>query len=227
MTAPKPFGPCVVQQNGWGHDVDTVILRRKRPKTAHPYCRYLPEASWKLAESTITKNGYDIYVLSVVCASFLVEQWIQVKRVSCHFWEFILKRSFNERDWYEISEWEKLLWLFVLKTATINREKEHSSTGCHFCGGACGSLSLVIGLYSAAYMRVAHLFCILRKSVCLIICCVCKAIVKVLTPKYIGLSKTENQITDIVEGLRESWGFPNYAAAYNGSHALYPHFCTI
>ena len=71
---------------------------------------------------------------------------------------------------------------------------------------------------SVEYRTVAHLFGTSRASVCLIVHSVCKAIVKLLMPKYIRLPKTENELNDLVAGFSDSWGFPNCGGAIDGSH---------
>ena len=61
---------------------------------------------------------------------------------------------------------------------------------------------------SVEYRTIAHLFGVSRPSVCLIVHNVCKVIVKVLVPRYVRLPKNEDELTGIVEGFKQLWGFP-------------------
>ena len=41
---------------------------------------------------------------------------------------------------------------------------------------------------------------------------------KLLMPRYVRLPKNEAELTDIVAGFKESWGFPCCGGATDGAH---------
>ena len=141
-----------------------------------------------------------------------------MKLRSSHFWEFIVKRSFNERDWYEYFRMRKQTFNYLCSKLRPAIEKRNTVLRAAICVEQRVAVCLWCLASSVEYRTVAHLFGISVASVCLIVRNVCKAIVKVLMPKYIRLPKTEDELVNIVAGFQDTWGFPNCMGALDGSH---------
>ena len=109
-------------------------------------------------------------------------------------------RSFCERWWWELQRRKEDM---TYEKALITPGKEKLFGNIH-------------EIYPS--MLCSVVFGTSRASVCLIVRNVCKAIVKLLLPRYIRLPKTENELIDLVAGFRDSWGFPNCGGAIDGSH---------
>ena len=141
-----------------------------------------------------------------------------MKQRSSHFWEFIVKRSFTERDWYENFRVRKTTFDYLCSKLRPAIKKRNTVLRAAICVEQRVAVCLWCLASSVEYRTVAHLFGISVASVCLIVRNVCKAIVQVLMPKYIRLPKTENELSDVVAGFNDMWGFPNCCGAIDGSH---------
>lgn len=64
---------------------------------------------------------------------------------------------------------------------------------------------------------MAHLFGIARCTVCCIVHDTCRAIVKILLPKYIRFPVGDN-LKETVQEFLEKWGIPQCAGSVDGSH---------
>ena len=69
---------------------------------------------------------------------------------------------------------------------------------------------------NADYRTIGHLFGISKMSVCLIRRDVCRAIVKVLLPKYVKIP-VGSALTNVISGF-EKRGFPHCGGAIDGTH---------
>ena len=164
------------------------------------------------------KLAMTFLLLNAVCASLHFERRVWMKLRSSHFWEFIVKRSFNERDWYENFRMRKQTFDYLCSKLRPAIEKRNTVLRAAICVEQRVAVCLWCLASSVEYRTVAHLFGISVASVCLIVRNVCKAIVKVLMPKYIRLPKTEDELVNIVAGFQNTWRFPNCMDALDGSH---------
>jgi len=64
----------------------------------------------------------------------------------------------------------------------------------------------------------AHLFGVSRSSIYLKVNSVCLAIVELLMPTYTQLPRSSEELSEMVKGFKQSWGFPNCGGAIDGRH---------
>ena len=67
------------------------------------------------------------------------------------------------------------------------------------------------------YRSIAHLFGVSRGSVCRIVQETCSAIVSTMLEKYIRFPTGED-LTNVINGFKSKWGFPQCVGAIDGSH---------
>lgn len=68
------------------------------------------------------------------------------------------------------------------------------------------------------YRTLSHLFGVGLSTVCVIVHEVCRAIVEVLSERYIKLPKDDTNAQAIVDGFLHCWQFPQCTGAIDGSH---------
>ena len=133
------------------------------------------------------------------------------------FWQFIVKRTFSAGDWYENFRMSKEMFDYLCEKLRLEIEKKVLQDVQQFL---LSSVCLWCLASSVEYRTVAHVFGVSRASVCLILRDVCKAILKLLMPRYVQLPKNKDQLSDIVTGFKKSWGFPLCGGAVDGSHIV-------
>ena len=158
-------------------------------------------------------------LMSVVCASFHVERRVRMKRRSSHFFQFIVKRSFSASDWQENLRVSRETFDYLCGKLRVQIERKNTNKHSAISVEQCLAIYLWFLASGVEYRTVAHLFGISRASVCTIVHDVCKAIVKLLIPRYmyIQLPKNERKLTGIFAGFKELWGFP-CSSAIDGSY---------
>ena len=67
------------------------------------------------------------------------------------------------------------------------------------------------------YRTIGHLFGVARCTVCVIVREVCRAIERVLRPRYISFPNND-RIQTIIQGFETEWGVPQCVGAIDGSH---------
>ena len=79
------------------------------------------------------------------------------------------------------------------------------------------AITLWVLATACEYRTVAHLFGVASSTVCSIVQETCRAIVKVLLPKYIHFP-TGDKLKETVQGFRDRWAIPQCAGSIDGSH---------
>ena len=79
------------------------------------------------------------------------------------------------------------------------------------------AITLWVLATTVEYRTVDHRFGIAGCTVCCVVKETCKAIVKILQPKYIQFP-TGDSLTITVQGFLEQWGIPQCAESIDGSH---------
>jgi len=79
------------------------------------------------------------------------------------------------------------------------------------------AITLWILATTSEYRTVAHLFGVARCTVCIVVHETCEAIVTKLMTVYIAFP-TGEQLSEVVQGFKDKWGFPQCAGSIDGSH---------
>ena len=138
-------------------------------------------------------------------------------RRSSTWWEEIVCNTFTEQDWIENFRVSRETFLYICA------QLQHKIVKCDTRFRQAISLQkrVAITLWVLAtpceYRSVAHLFGLARCTVCRIVHDTCKAIVKVLLPKYIHFP-TGDWLSEVVQGFLNKWGIPQCAGSINWSH---------
>ena len=196
-----------------------LIMRRRlinNAITCRPTTKKLKINSLKLfrARQSRQKMLLLFLVLSSLVASKNVERSIWMKRRSSHFWDYIVNRTFSERDWYENFRLSKATFGYLCQK--LRPIIERKDTQLRRAIGV--ELRVAVTLWCLAtstdYRTLGHLFGI---SVCLIVQEVCRAIVNSLTKDYIKLPNG-NELRAMITHFKENFGFPCCGGALDGSH---------
>ena len=128
-------------------------------------------------------------------------------RRSSMWWEEIVCNTFTEQDWIENFRVSRETFLYICA------QLQHKIVKCdtRFRQAISVQKRVAITLRVLAtpceYRSVAHLFGLARCTVCRIVHDTCKAIVKVLLPKYINFP-TGDWLSEVVQGfLKKNGGF--------------------
>ena len=104
---------------------------------------------------------------------------------------------------------------FLYLCVQLQREIEKQNT--RFRKAVSVQKRVAVTLWVLAYRSVGHMFGLARCTVCRIVHDTCRAIVKVLLPKYVRFPVGDG-LKNTVQHFLDKWGIPQCAGSIDGSH---------
>ena len=156
-------------------------------------------------------------ITAAYAATMKENRMIWSKERSDNWWQETVNRTFQDKDWVENFRMSKATFTYICNTIKETIEKEDTNMR-----KACAvekRVAIALWFLSTGndYRTVGHLFGVSKSLVCLIVRQVCRAIVKVLMPKYIVFPKND-ALKAVVVGFQHRLGFPQCAGVIDGSH---------
>ena len=156
-------------------------------------------------------------LLVAAAAKQPIERHVWTKPRSSEWWDWIVMRTFDEKDWLENFRMGKDTYMYI-----CNELREHIKKKDTFMRQSISvEKRVAVTIWRLAtnveYRSIGHLFGISRASVCCIVHEVCEQIVELLMPKYIKWPTGEH-LTDVIHVFEQKWGYPQCAGAVDGSH---------
>ena len=158
-----------------------------------------------------------ILLLSILYKCGRVERRIWIKERSRYFWEYIVKKTFSEDDWYQNFRVSKQTFYYICRKLEHYVAKRDTQLRLAIPVELRIAVTLWCLATSTDYRTLSHLFGLSKSSICLIIREVCRAIVDHLTKLYIKIP-TENEMREMMMCFKEKYGFPCCGGALDGSH---------
>ena len=135
---------------------------------------------------------------------------------SSEWWEMIVNGTFTAHDWLTNFRMPQATFNYIY--AELQQEIDRNDTIMR--NSIPVQVRFAITLWflatNADYRTIGYLFGISKMSVCLIRRDVCRAIVKVLLPKYVKIP-VGSALTNVISGF-EKRGFPHCGGAIDGTH---------
>eukprot|EP00794_Sanderia_malayensis_P021008 gene21008-23060_t len=146
-----------------------------------------------------------------------VEKAVWCKPRSSNWWENIVVNSFTDQDWLKNFRMKKTTFLFICEQLQPYLQKQDSnmrkSIPVHK-RVAVALWGLATGSY---YNTIGHLFGISEASVCQICDQVCSLVASKMLPRFIQFPDSA-ELDEVISDFEKRWGFPQCAAAIDGSH---------
>lgn len=135
---------------------------------------------------------------------------------STEWWERIVSGSFISQDWLTNFRMSEATFNYICAELCNEIERNDTVMRNSIPVNVRVAITLWFLATNADYRTIGHLFGISKASVCLIRKDVCRAIVKVLLPKYVRIP-TGSALTDVINGFDRK-GFPHCGGAIDGTH---------
>eukprot|EP00794_Sanderia_malayensis_P017876 gene17876-19655_t len=146
-----------------------------------------------------------------------VERAIWCKSRSGNWWESIVLNCFTDQDWLKNFRMKKATFVFICEQLRPYLQKEDSNMR----KAIPVEKRLAIALWRLAtgsyYNTIGHLFGISEASACRICDEVCSLVATKLLPRFIKFPEGA-ELDEVIEDFEKRWGFPQCAAAIDGSH---------
>ena len=136
---------------------------------------------------------------------------------SSAWWERIVCSTFTQQDWLENFRVSKQTFLYLCAQLQCTIGKYNTKFRQAISVQKRVAITLWVLATPCEYRSVAHLFGLARCTVCCIVKDTCRAIVKVLLPKYVCFP-VGDRLKETVQGFRDRWGIPQCAGSVDGSH---------
>ena len=128
-------------------------------------------------------------LLSATCENCLPECTVWIKERSNHWWDHILKSTFNSHDWLENFHMSQSTFLyFMQRTANFHLEERYFDEKGNLSQSAI-SYSIVVLSNWRRLSDNLSLVWVAKSTVCLVLKDVCTSIVKILLPRYVTFSR--------------------------------------
>ena len=139
------------------------------------------------------------------------------KERSTHWWDTIVNGTFSDADWLENFRMSRQTFAYLCNE--LRPRLSRSDTNLRKAIAVEHRVAIAIWRLATnvEYRTIGHLFGVSKPSVCIIVNEVCSAIVTILMPRFIRLP-TGGKSDEVVAGFRNRWGFPQCAAAVDGTH---------
>ena len=163
------------------------------------------------------KMQFIFLLLVSIVLSKKVHRHVWMRTRSSHFWEYIINRTFSDKDWYENFRIRRHTFKYLCEKLRPHIEKETTRLRYPISVELRVAVTLWFLATSTDYRTLSHLFGISKASVCMIVREVCRAIVENLTKQYIKIPNG-NELRNMITSFKEKFGFPSCGGALDGSH---------
>ena len=148
-----------------------------------------------------------IFLLLVnIVLSKKVHRHVWMRTRSSHFWDYIINKTFSDKDWYENFRVRRRTFKYLCEKLRPHIEKETTRLRYPISVELRVAVTLWFLATSNDYRTLSHLFGISKASVCMIIREVCRAIVENLTKQYIKIPHG-NELRNMITSFRKNLVF--------------------
>ncbi len=139
------------------------------------------------------------------------------KERSSNWWEQVVNSAFTPRDWLENFRTSRETFFYLCDKLRTTIGKKDTIMRRAVPTEQRVALTLWFLATGADYRTIGHLFGVSKSTVCLVTKDVCASIVGLLLPEYIRVP-VGAALKEVVEGFKNSHGFPQCAGAVDGTH---------